>query len=158
MTDFVTAGAPEAVTLDWLLAPTGLPESGRDLESAIAIALLTDGLARPDDRLPRFDDDDRRGWWADRDAREIWGAPPIGSRLWLLSREKRMPEVLARAEQYARDALAFLTSPESRIATRVVVEASFFGEAGLALVIRIERGQADAIELRFQVLWDIYGG
>ena len=86
--------------------------SGRDLladdslYTAVVISLFTDARARAEDELPpEFDRDDRRGYWGDALEGES-----VGSRLWLLAREKDTARVRARAEQYAREALAWLVS------------------------------------------------
>lgn len=76
------------------------------LESALLISLFTDARAADDDPLPDPESDIRRGWWGD-------GYPDtdndqIGSKLWLLSREKQTETTRARAEGYARDALQWL--------------------------------------------------
>ena len=92
--------------------------SGRDLalDRTVAspgiISLLCDRRARPDDTLP-WDEGDRlapgrlaprRGWCGD--ALDERGRR-IGSRLWLLHREKETEAVRRRAEAYAREALAW---------------------------------------------------
>lgn len=78
--------------------------------TAIYISLFTDRRANENDPLPDErvgQPSDMRGWWGDylslSDAPEI-----IGSRLWLLSREKEMAVVVARAQEYAGEALAWL--------------------------------------------------
>jgi phage gp46-like protein len=70
----------------------------------LTISLFTDRLAFEDDPLPQ-DGGDRRGWWGDS-----VGASPMGSRLWLLSREKEVPEVVARARRYAAEALSWIVA------------------------------------------------
>lgn len=86
--------------------------SGRDLladdslYTAVVISLFTDARARAEDELPpELDGEDRRGYWGDGLEGES-----VGSRLWLLAREKDTARVRARAEQYAREALAWLVS------------------------------------------------
>ncbi|MDR1946631.1 MAG: phage GP46 family protein [Desulfovibrio sp.] len=78
------------------------------LLTAVIISLFTDRRALPDDALP--DEriglpSDRRGWWGD-----ILPEPgdPLGSRLWLLWREKDMDVVVERARQYADEALQWI--------------------------------------------------
>ena len=79
------------------------------LLSAIIISLFSDCRARDDDILPDEAigrSSDRRGWWGDYAHDE---EPFIGSRLWLLWREKDVDMVVLRAEEYAKEALAWLT-------------------------------------------------
>lgn len=94
---------------------------GRDLEgdpglfTAVVISLFTDARAHDDDVLP---DDragqpeaekDRRGWWGDALRADADRSGPLGSRLWLLWREKDLPSVVARAQSYAQEALRWLS-------------------------------------------------
>lgn len=83
------------------------------LLTAVIISLFTDRRANADDELPDLrpgdpcSHADLRGWWGDHifeeDARDL-----MGSRLWLLSREKDLDVVVARAEEYATEALRWL--------------------------------------------------
>ena len=147
----ISASGIEAVTLDWLLQPAGTLAAGGDLETAALIAMLTDGLADPDELLPEHGGD-RRGWWADLDAQDIWGAAPIGSRLWLLGREKATEQVRARAEAYLRS--AFKPFVDLQIATSIDVVAVRTATDRIEATVTIWRGPNDAIALRFQSLWD----
>lgn len=96
------------------------------LFTAVVISLFTDARAHDDDTLP---DDwpgqpesakDRRGWWGDGLMADADASGPLGSRLWLLWREKDLPAVVARARQYAQEALQWLTA----LGYAVTVEAS----------------------------------
>jgi phage gp46-like protein len=119
MTDVAHRWNPDPNHLygDWFIDPPDLG-SDADLRTAIIISLFTDRLALPDDRLPDPTTGDRRGWWGDTS-----NDPPenIGSRLWLLSREKWTNEVRLRAEDYAREALAWVTA--DGVADEVLVAA-----------------------------------
>ena len=69
------------------------------LMTAVTISVFTDRLARDDDPLPESmpgQVSDRQGWWGDL-MRLDGRAAPIGSRLWLLNREKETQEVVNRA-------------------------------------------------------------
>ena len=149
--------APDAVTIDLLRAsPATFDETGA-LRSAVIVALCTDRRALDDDMLPHADSDDRRGWWADAGAAEIWNGWPIGSRLWLLDRESitgdgaRRGSLLARIETYIREA----TQPfiDAGIASRVDVEAWRDGASRVGAVVTLYRGPAPAIRLQFDQLW-----
>ena len=74
-----------------------------------------------------------------------------GSLLWLLAREKQIPCVLARAEAYAREALAWLIT--DGIASRVDVAASFPALGWLALEVAIHRPTAPPARYRFDLAW-----
>jgi phage gp46-like protein len=80
------------------------------LQTAITVSLFTDRVARVDDPLPEYlpgQVSDRRGWWGDP-VRADGRSRPIGSRLWLLFREKELPEVVHRAREYAAESLSWL--------------------------------------------------
>lgn len=118
-------------------------ESG--LETAVILSLFCDARAREDDVIPDGTGY-RRGWWADSvtplasgglTVREDAAAHDrIGSRLWLLSREKQLPEVLRRAKDYAEEALAWLI--DDGVARRVSVTPSVPRQGWLWLDIRID--------------------
>jgi phage gp46-like protein len=132
---------------DWQLATPGLAvEDG--LQSAVIISLFTDHLADPDDLLPSGDD--RRGWWGDTYA-DIAG-DRIGSKLWLLSREKVLPAVLPRAEQYALDALQWLI--DDGIAAGVLVTAEIIGSDTLGLAVEIDRPGQAPVKYQFRQFWE----
>ncbi|MBR0675431.1 hypothetical protein GXW77_04500 [Roseomonas alkaliterrae] len=151
MTDIALAWDQEAMAFDWTMAgPDVLLDAG--LRTAVAVSLFTDGLARPDDAIPDGTDD-RRGWWGDM-PREGQGRDPIGSRLWLLTREKRTEQTRRRAEDYAREALAWMLA--DGVASAVDVAAEWGGAAGdqLRMVVTIRR-EADgrrASEV-FEMVW-----
>lgn len=142
-----------ALTWDEALAQADLTLAGGDLlldgglKSAVIVSLFSDRRAEPDDRLPEGGGD-RRGWWGDVQARDARGR--IGSRLWLLAREKRTPETVARAREYAEEALAWLV--QDRVARRVVVETSVTPEGWLAWRIEIERPEGPDRQ-RFDFVW-----
>lgn len=78
------------------------------LKSAVWMSLGTDRRAENDDVLPGGDGD-KRGWWGDS-----FRPRRIGSRLWLLERQKITADTLLRAEEYAAEALAWLTEKKSQ--------------------------------------------
>jgi phage gp46-like protein len=99
MTDITTIWNGEQSVGDWQTGQGDLL-SGNDLETAILISLFTDRLARTDDK---YDGEDRRGWWGDTGADY-----PIGSRLWLIKRQKLTAAIAGKAEDYATEALQWL--------------------------------------------------
>lgn len=119
------------------------------LETAVIISLFTDRRADSDDALPAQDDSDRRGWWGD--ALPMIEGHRIGSRLWLLGREKVTTETLRRAEEYGAEALAWLL--DAGIASRIETLAEAQGSR-LALRITIHRPQGDALSWAYDNLWE----
>lgn len=147
-----------AVSIDWLLTPLGTLDDTQELATAVIMALGTDRLAGATDILPDPDSTDRKGWWGDLDAEDIWDGWPIGSRLWLLRRDKitdaaaSQGSTLARVESYIREALQpFVTK---KIASRIDVTAQRNGRDRIDAQVIVYRGPKTAIDLRFQILWD----
>lgn len=119
------------------------------LYTAVILSLFCDRRAEADDELPD-NTGDRRGWWAD-----AWpdvDGDKYGSRLWLLAREKQVPSVLARAKEYAEEALAWLI--EDGIAVSVQVETWVVRTGVLGLAIEIERPDLSVVQHRFNYLWE----
>lgn len=128
-----------------------------ELVTAVAISLFTHRTAEADDILPNADQSDaqssRRGWWADYQAAELYpGATPIGSRLWLLSREKQTEDTRNRAEDYIREALAWMI--DVRLATQIDLDVAWFARGRLGALITIYRGSAKSIAVQFDQLWE----
>jgi phage gp46-like protein len=152
---------PVIVSMDWLLTPAGMLDETEELATAVTVALATDGLAMVDDELPGLPpDDDRRGWWGDLDAAEIWGAWPIGSRIWLLYRSKitdinyRYGSTLARAEYYTQQCLQPFIDNRLCSDVEVVASRSLGGNySRIDVQVVLYRGPKTAIELRYAGLW-----
>lgn len=118
------------------------------LQTAIVVSLFSDRRADDVDALP-FGHTDRRGWWGD-----VYPTIPedrIGSRLWLLSREKELPVVLVRAKEYAVEALQWLLT--DRVASRVDVVTEFTRAGMLGIGVTVYRPVVDPVTYHFNVLW-----
>lgn len=152
--DVRTAWSPATAPFrgDWLIAPPGMA-TDHNLETAVMLSLWTDASAHADDVIPDGTDD-RRGWWGN------WQRPEeieLGSRLWLLEREKSTEETRRRAEEYAAEALQWML--DDHVAIRVDVAASYAEIAPtppstLRLQIRITRYDGTVYERRFTWAWD----
>lgn len=150
MADLLTAWTQS--TADWQLKAAALAlDDG--LQSAVVISLFTDRLAEPGDPLPQLDlwaPGGRRGWWGDAFS-DVPG-DRIGSRLWLLARAKRLPEVLRQAEEYAQEALQWLV--EDGVASGVQVTASTDASRDLlALEVVVVRSAQPQARYRFEAFW-----
>jgi phage gp46-like protein len=147
-----------AVELDWLLSDQNLVVDGYDLQSAVIVALGTDALAPVDDELPDPDATDRRGWWGDIDAEEIWQGWPVGCLLWLLQRQKitgigaKQGSTMAKADGYTRDAMRPFT--ERRITSRIDVLADQMAIDRIDVGVVIYRGPTPVVQLQYAELWD----
>jgi phage gp46-like protein len=151
-----------AVQLDWLMTDQKLIADGLDLQSAVIVALGTDAVAGADDELPDPDSTDRRGWWGDLDANEIWGGWPVGCKLWLLQRVSITGvgsvygSTVNRADSYTRDAMKPFT--QNRIASQIDVVAEQIDTQRIDVGVVVYRGPRVEVELRYSELWDQLGG
>ena len=85
------------------------------ITTAVIISLFSDARVTDEEWLAGSS---RRGFWGDclTDGR-------TGSKLWLLGREKRTPDVLRAYEDYAREALRWLV--DDGLAEAIAVTATF---------------------------------
>jgi len=119
------------------------------LYTAVVISLFTDRRAAAGD-VPPGGAADVRGWWGD--SYPAVEGDRIGSRLWLLGREKSLPEVAGRAKQYAQEALQWLL--DDGLAQAVTVVAEIQDVRTLALSISMTRPTGAVISYRFANLWE----
>ncbi len=158
-------GGDPGMAADLALDRRGSPATSDDLQTAVILSLGSDARAGVDDEIPDGSAD-RRGWWGDVLPPNSLAQDRYGSLLWLLAREKQVPSVLARAEAFAREALAWLIT--DGIASCVDVAASFPGPPGtssrghapeqssrgwLALEVAIHRPTAPPARYRFDFAW-----
>jgi phage gp46-like protein len=141
-----------AVNLDWLLTDQNLIADGYDLQSAVIVALGTDALAPDTAELPDLDSTDRRGWWGDMDAEDLWGGWPVGCLLWLLRRASILEGTVSRADGWTRDAMKPFTT--NRIASRIDVLSARTGIDRIDIGVVVYRGPDRAVALRYSELWD----
>lgn len=142
-TDIKTVWEPDTLLGDWQTGGGGLLE-GDDLETAILISLFTDRLARSDDAI---DGDDRRGWWGDTGSEY-----PIGSRLWLLRREKLTTKVALKAEDYANEALAWLV--DDGVVTAISINAQIVFPKRINLIINYQQPAKAQASVKFSWVWE----
>ncbi|MFV4846653.1 phage GP46 family protein [Edwardsiella tarda] len=143
MSDIASFWNADEILADWQEG-RGALLSGIDLQTAILISLFTDRLARADDR---FEGSDRRGWWGDSG-----DSVQLGSRLWLLRREKLTTDVARRAEEYAREALAWLK--DDGVVGDVIPVTQIVMPNRLNLIIRYREPDKDWQEFRFFWIWE----
>ncbi|PTS90234.1 hypothetical protein DBR17_01690 [Sphingomonas sp. HMWF008] len=123
------------------------------LRTAIVLSLFTDARARPDDVLPQAGVDPR-GWWGD-----FGNADPndrIGSRLWLLDREKLTEATALRARDYCREALAWLVTDgvvrAVEIETAIARPSAALLTGGLTIAVTLSRPDGPARQ-RYDFVW-----
>lgn len=136
---FVIETDPKAITDDGIL------------ETAVIVSLFTDRQADADDEIPDGTGD-VRGWWGD--VLSPVDGDLIGSRLWLLHREKQVESVRKDAETYVYEALEHLLDDDT--ATSINVIATYPRPEWLALSISIQR--ADSTSLNFNYSWEAFNG
>lgn len=165
MTDIriVQVGKAEAVTLDWLLTTNALLPSQNGLDetqalvTAVTIAFCTDKLAETTDQLPLPGSTDRKGWWGDASAAEIWNGWPVGSRFWLMKRDKITDSnysggsTIARATAYANECLQPFV--DAQIISSFDVDVEQTGANSTATNVTLYRGPLPDISLQYQSLW-----
>lgn len=111
-------------------------EAEKGLETAVIISLFTDARS-----------DGQRGWWAD-----ALEGDNIGSKLWLLSREKLSQDVRTRAEEYARESLQWMI--DDQLAQDVTVLGEIRPPDRLDLLVTITRPDDKTESFRFNNIWE----
>lgn len=118
-----------------------------ELVQATLISLFSWRKSNDDDGV---DIPNRQGWWGDTFASET--NDRIGSRLWLLQREKLTDEVVARAKEYAEESLQWMIDDALAVAVNVTTDRE---NNRLNMSVEIVRpGDAQSIQARFQNLWE----
>lgn len=143
MTDIATIWDAARAQADWVLSGTQLA-SDSDLATAIIISVFSDRQAEADDAIPDLSDD-ARGWWADLDQ-----AYRIGSRMWLLERSKKTPDVLLRAKDYLAESLQWLI--DDGVVLRFDIVTEFFENQLRAQVVAV-RSDGATIAQNFAWVW-----
>lgn len=148
--------------IECLFRPVAGPDSDVALARAVIVALNSDRRAADDDVLPTGQDDDRRGCWADTDADAIWGGWPVGSRLWLMRRDKitdagaAQGSTIEKARRYIAEALQPFV--DAKICTSFDIALERAGRDRIGGTITLFRGNKTAVALTYQDLWSTFGG
>lgn len=116
------------------------------LRTSIIISLFTDKRVLPEE-LP-IEETYKRGWWGDLFPYDF--GDKIGSKLWLLKREKQTNEVLKRSKEYATEALQWMLT--DAVAQSLEVVTSYPSDGQLLIQIYIQRPKED-VKLKYQFLW-----
>jgi len=128
---------------DWRQASGDL-ESGDDLQTSIYISLFTDRQARADDS---YDGDDRRGWWGDSGADY-----EIGSRIWLLKRQKLTTAVANSAVSYAKEALQWLI--DDGVVASITATTQIVYPSRLYMTITYQEPGKTASSAKYNWVWE----
>lgn len=128
-------------------------ESG--LETAVLMSLFTD--QRVDDENLLDDLNDKRGWWGDKVTTE-YPDDAIGSRLWLLERQKITQQVVNLVKIYIQEALEWMiedgVASEIKVTTEVIYRNSI--KDTIAAQIQIYKDGVDRplLNIKFNDVWD----
>ena len=113
---------------------------------AVIISLFSWRRANPDDNAPT-----PMGWWGD--TYPTVTGDRIGSRLWLLGREKITNDTLNRARDYATEALQWML--DDGVAARIDVDSRRSGQESAVLDIKIYQRDGTTWNMRFDDYWRI---
>lgn len=116
--------------------------AGDALLTDIIVSLFTDRRALESDELPAGNAD-RRGWWGDS-----FSDRPVGSRLWLLSREKQQPDVLNRCKTYVDESLQWLVVAKRLKAVTCDAVRADNNTLRLRITITLNNGNVDLHEFK----------
>jgi phage gp46-like protein len=117
-----------------------------ELQQAVLISLFSWAKSHDDDGVVA---PYRQGWWGDTFSNV--SGDRIGSRLWLLQREKLTNEAVSRAKSYAEEALQWLV--DDSILESFEVYAEREGTRLNMSVTCYKPRDAQAIEARFLDVW-----
>lgn len=143
MTDIKTVWNAEQLGGDWQIGSGDLV-AGDDLQTAIFISLFTDRQARSDDD---YDGTDRKGWWGDTDADY-----PIGSRIWLLRRQRLSAKVATRAVAYAKEALQWLI--DDGVVASVSINTQIVYPSRLNMAITYQKPDLTSTTVQYFWVWE----
>jgi len=116
------------------------------LETSVAISVFTDKRVDDED-LPDLETS-KRGWWGDMFPE--FPNDQIGSRLWLINREKTTTETLRRSEDYIVESLNWML--EDGVAKDVNASSVYNENNWLISAVEIEK--PDGESTRFQINWE----
>lgn len=146
MTDIALHWSNDSFSGDIAVVNGGL-DTDDGLRTAMLISLFTDARALADDPLPD-DGADPRGWWGN--AFSPVPGRELGSRLWLLEREKLTAATVERARDYAASALAWLK--EDGIVSALAVQAARIGNQMIALKVTVDRPEGPSRQV-YDFVW-----
>jgi len=128
--------------------------SDESLETAVIISLFTDKRASNDDPLLDDRNQDKRGWWGDLINPDVEG-DEIGSKLWLLEREKTTDNIFEKVNRYISEALNWMV--EDGVIAKVETNVERQGIQGndiLAFEIKIHKTNGREIALNYSFQWE----
>lgn len=141
----MTEDQPLSVNYNGVTLSLGMA-STEPLVRAVIISLFSWRRANADDDLPG---NERMGWWGDTTA--TIPNDRIGSRLWLLDRSKITSTTIARAIEYAQEALAWLIA--DGVASDITVTAERLGIDTVGMLCVITKPDGSQANVQFSNVW-----
>jgi phage gp46-like protein len=122
--------------------------TNKDLQTAVIISLFSDAPAQAGDQV---DGAYTGGWWGDSFNTGVAGFK-LGSRLWLLKRQKTTQAVANLAKQYCYEALQWLV--DENVASSILVDTSISPLFGLNINVSIYKPNITVPEAyQWQDVW-----
>jgi phage gp46-like protein len=131
-------------------------ESDDGLETAVLMSLYTDKRISDDDPILDYNNpEDKRGWWGDLLVPFEEG-DEIGSKIWLLSREKTTQDVIVKLQSYIEESLAWLVNDQIVSKAEVEIERQNPLPENNILAFKIKLYKIDGreIALNYSYQWD----
>ena len=117
------------------------------LQSMVLLSLFSDAKVS-DEELPNTEIY-KRGFWGDMFENNVTS----GSKLWLLGREKTLPETRERLKEYAKESLSWME--KDGIVSSIRVNAEIMSSSQIELYIYLSRpGNSES---KFDFLWSSEG-
>lgn len=115
------------------------------LETAVLMSIYTDRRADNDEELD--DINDQRGWWGDQ-----FEDDEIGSKRWLLYRQKITSNTLALLRQYDRDALKWMI--DDNVVKDIKVTVERYDRITVAEEIQLYYANDESVAFKFKTTWE----
>lgn len=122
--------------------------SDKGMETMVTISLFSD--ARITELELPAGETYRGGWWGE--AAVALEPEAFGSKLWLLDREKQLPELLVRVEEWVLRALDWMI--EEGIAQSISAEATYPRDEFMRIDIEIVRPEQERLSFNYDFLWE----
>ena len=129
--------------------------TSKSLLTPVLVSLFTDARATDDDPLPDPLVSDRRGWWGDATNTDKLG-DFVGSKLWLLEREKNSNQALLKAKAYIEEALKWMLDEGICKSILVTTESQQVKNSGtiiLAFQVKLNKPDGTTEAYKFEQEW-----
>lgn len=131
-----------------LVIENGDLKTGDNLKTAVYISLFT--WARAKENYEVLEGNSKNGWWGDNlsDNHNI----KIGSRLWLLKREKITQETINKAVEYSKQALQWMK--DVNVVSEIEITAIRKENDRVELGVILYKKGSQPVNIRFNNFWN----